>query len=131
MREINFLVLVFFAFVTSGCATIVSGRTQNLPVSSKPSGAIVTVGQQKQLTPAVFILDKRQDYIVRIEKEGYRSVEIMLKKGLSGWIFGNIFFGLLGGPIGVAIDLSSGSSSRLFLKHCRFFSAHGHPHAKP
>ncbi len=94
------------------CATIVSGRTQNVPVVSNPSGAIVTVGTQKQMTPATFILDKKQEYVVRVEKEGYESVEIIMKKGISGWIWGNIVFGLIGGPIGVVIDISNGSATK-------------------
>lgn len=64
------------------------------------------------MTPATFILDKRQEYVVKIEKEGYQPVEITLKKGVSGWVFGNILFGLLGGAIGLTIDLASGSASK-------------------
>lgn len=111
-KIVSFLTAACLLITLSSCATIISGRTQSLPVISKPSGAIVTVGGQKQMTPATFILDKRQEYVVKIEKEGYQPVEITLKKGVSGWVFGNILFGIIGGPIGLTIDLASGSASK-------------------
>ena len=92
------------------CATIVSGRMQQVPVITNPSGAIVTVGSMKQLSPATFDLDRRMGvYVVKVEKEGYESVEVTLKKGMNGWVFGNI---LLGGIIGIIVDIASGSASK-------------------
>lgn len=111
-RIIIIITSLSFLFTVLGCATIISGRSQNLPIRSVPSGAVVTVGGQKQMTPATFILDKRQEYVVRVEKEGYRSVEVALRKGISGWVFGNILLGIIGGPIGLIIDLASGSASK-------------------
>lgn len=105
------LILVCLLITANSCATIISGRSQNLPVTSVPTGAIVTIAGQKQITPATFLLDKRQEYVVRVEKEGYESVEIVLKKGISGWVFGNIIFGLYG-IIGVIIDIATGSASK-------------------
>lgn len=114
MKKVICFVIIFCFLVTvTGCATIVSGRTQRIPVMSSPSGAIVTIGSQKQMTPATFILDKQQEYVVRIEKEGYEPVEIVLKKTLSGWVFGNVFFGILGGAIGVVIDIGNGSAMKI------------------
>lgn len=92
------------------CASIVSGRSQHIPVITNPSGAIITVGTMKQVSPATFILDRRQEvYMVKVEKEGYESVEVTLKKGVNGWVFGNIIFG---GIIGLVIDIASGSASK-------------------
>jgi hypothetical protein len=94
----------------TSCATIISGRNQDLPVVSNPSGAIVTIGSTKQMSPATFTLDRRQSvYVVRVEKEGYEAVEITLKKGVNGWVFGNIVFG---GIIGLVIDIANGSASK-------------------
>lgn len=93
-----------------GCATIVSGRMQQLPVISYPSGATATIGNMKQATPATFNLDRRMGvYEVIVEKEGYEPVTVVLKKGVNGWVFGNL---LLGGIIGLIIDISSGSASK-------------------
>lgn len=41
-----------------------------------------------------------QSYTVRLELQGYRTDEIVLKSQISGWYFGNILFG---GLIGLLI----------------------------
>ena len=107
---VYFGLIICFLASSINCATIVSGRSQNIPIISNPSGAIVTVGAQRQESPATFILDRRQEvYLVKIEKEGYEPVEVTLKKGINGWVFGNILFG---GIIGLIIDISTGSASK-------------------
>ena len=100
------LAVVIFSI---GCATIVSGRMQQLPVISSPSGATVTMGSVRQTTPATFLLDRRMGvYEIFIEKEGYEPVTVVIKKGLNCWVFGNIIFG---GIIGLIVDIASGSAS--------------------
>jgi len=104
--------LSLFCFVISviGCATIVSGRSQQLPIISYPSGATAIIGNMRQETPATFVLDRRQGiYQVTVEKDGYEPVTVVLRKGINGWVFGNIIFG---GIIGLIIDISSGSASK-------------------
>ena len=109
-KFIGIITMVCLVVTLSGCATIVSGRNQELPVYSTPSGAIVTVGPMKQVAPATFNLDRRQGaYVVKVEMEGYESVEVKLKKGVNGWVFGNIVFG---GIIGLVIDISTGASKK-------------------
>lgn len=104
-----FMVLCFLCTTTS-CATIVSGRSQQVSVVTTPTDAIVTVGGMKQMAPASFILDRRMGvYQVMVEKEGYEPVVVTLKKGVNGWVFGNIIFG---GIIGLVIDIASGSASK-------------------
>jgi hypothetical protein len=113
MRKAIILVTSFcFLLSVTGCATIITGRTQKIPVMTNPSGAVVTIGGQKQLSPATFILDKQQEYVVRIEKEGYEPMEIPLRKTLNGWVFGNVVFGIFGGIIGVVIDVGNGSTMK-------------------
>ena len=112
-RITTLVVLISFIATIMGCATIISGRNQSLPVITIPSGAIVTINGMKQVSPATFILDRRMEsYTIRVEKEGYESLEITLKKGLNGWVFGNILWGLLGGVIGVVIDTSTGAINK-------------------
>lgn len=91
-----------------GCATIMSGYTQDFQVSSAPPEAIVTVNEIKRTTPTVFVLDRsRESYTVTVEKPGYRAVTIELKRGYNGWLWGNI---LVGGIIGLWIDFFNGSA---------------------
>jgi len=111
-KFISVVTVICFMVSSVSCATIVSGRTQSIPVVSVPSGAIVTVGGQKQMSPATFILDKKQDYVIKVEKEGYEPVEIVMKKGVSGWVWGNVIWGLIGVFIGVTIDMSTGSATK-------------------
>ena len=44
-----------------------------------------------------------------VEKEGYEPVTVVLKKGLNGWVWGNI---LVGGIIGLIIDVATGATSK-------------------
>ncbi len=108
-RTTSIFVLVFFLLSIIGCATIVSGRMQNLPVISSPDGAVVTMGNLRQRTPCVLHLDRRMGaYQIKIEKDGYEPVTVTLKKGVNGWVFGNLVFG---GIIGLIVDVSSGAAS--------------------
>jgi len=109
-KTIIFLTLVSFAFTIVGCCTIVSGRNQQLPVISTPSGARVIVNGVQQQSPCTLVLDRKQPlYQVRVEKDGYEPVEITLRKGVNGWIWGNILFG---GIIGLIIDVCTGSVNK-------------------
>ena len=106
---VRFLLIPLLVLVVAGCATIISGRMQNLPVTSNPSGAIVTMKGTKQQTPCTLVLDRRESvYELIVEKEGYEPVTVVLKKGINGWVFGNI---ILGGIIGIVIDIATGSAS--------------------
>jgi len=64
-------------------------------------------------TPAIIKL-KRKDtgVILRFEKEGYKPIEVILRRGVSGWIWGNLVFSY-GGPIGLAIDFITGAAYKL------------------
>ena len=61
------------------------------------------------MTPCTLLLDRRQGvYQITIEKKGYEPVTVTLKKGINGWVFGNL---LIGGIVGIVIDIASGSAS--------------------
>ena len=108
MRKVfKFLVLLLCPILLLGCATIISGRSQKISVSTTPSEAKVTLNGMEQKSPAIFTLDRTvPSYQVTIEKEGYKTVNVTIRRGINGWIFGNIIFG---GIIGVVIDCASGS----------------------
>jgi hypothetical protein len=94
-----------------GCAAIIHGRMQQVPVSSSPAGATVTVNGLQTTTPGVFTLERnRKEYTLVFEKEGYEPVQVKLERKVDGWIFGNIIYG---GLIGLAIDFGTGSAYRL------------------
>ncbi len=95
----------------SQCATIMSGQSQNVEFSSNPANAIVYVdGEQIGNTPVSKKLARNAEHEVRIELSGYAPYEVTLKKGLNGWVLGNI---LLGGIIGIVVDAVSGAIYQL------------------
>jgi hypothetical protein len=104
------LVLVV-AFFLSGCATIVSGTTQKIPVSSDPTGAVAKVdGTMAAVTPTIFNLERKTDHTIEISKEGYKTAIVAIRRAINGAAFGNI---LAGGIIGVAVDMTSGANQKL------------------
>ena len=98
-------------FLMTGCATIVSGTTQKVSVTSQPSGADAKVDNiTSAKTPAVFTLERKNDHTLEISKEGYKTATIMFKKTFNGMTTGNI---LIGGIIGTGIDAASGSMNKI------------------
>lgn len=106
------IVLLALFLSPYGCATIINGTTQKIPVSSDPSGANCTVvgDSTKYTTPCEVELARKSDHILKLEKEGYDSVTVEIKHVLSGAVAGNI---LLGGLIGWGVDAANGSQNRL------------------
>jgi hypothetical protein len=103
---ITILQLVVMTTYLSSCATIVNDDTVRVPITTNPAGAVVTVGGLQYVAPADLILTRGTgDFTVTIEKAGYQSVSLVLEQSPDGWMWGNI---LLGGLIGLIVDLASG-----------------------
>ncbi len=101
------------AAMVSGCASIIHGSRQDIRVVSNPSGAVVRVNLNNTATttPGVLNLNRKEiAYVLTFEKQGYKPVEVSLRRTIDGWLFGNIIFG---GLIGIVIDFSSGSAYKL------------------
>ena len=100
----------------SGCASIQSGTSQNVKVSSNPAGATVYVALKKDgvvtnkvavgVTPLTVTLSRKHG-AVSVEKEGYTPVEVSLTTRMNPWMWGNI---LLTSPLSTSIDTSTGAS---------------------
>jgi len=98
--------LLVTSILTSSCATIMLGTTQEVSISSNPTGAMVTNnGLQLGKTPVVADLKRKGNHRIKIELEGYHPYEVMLSRSVSGWLFGNIIFG---GIPGLIIDVITG-----------------------
>ena len=103
--------LAMAAVFLTGCATIASGTTQKVSVSSTPTGAMAKVdGTMAALTPTIFTLERKSDHTLEIYKEGYRTKTVLLRRALNGMTAGNI---LLGGIIGTGIDAMNGSMYKI------------------
>ena len=106
-RYVFLLFAIFLLMNMSGCASIVSGTTQQVTIKSMPEGAAVTIaGRAYGNTPVTATLDKKTDQVVTLEKEGYKTETFPLKTTLDGWFWGNI---VLGGVIGSTTDGISGA----------------------
>jgi hypothetical protein len=99
--------------LSSGCATIVKGTTQDIGISTDPTGAACELKKGGSMvgsvnpTPGTAQIKKGDgDVEVTCKKKGYSDTTGMLVSSLEGWTFGNILFG---GVIGVVVDASSGA----------------------
>jgi len=89
------------------CATIIHGSSQEVGLSSQPTGAAVTVdGQPAGKTPVVAKLSRKDNHAVTITLAGYQPFAITTTRKVSGWVVGNIVFG---GLIGLAVDAITGA----------------------
>ena len=103
--------LLFF----TGCATIVGGTSQVVAVDSTPSGATCEASRNglrlhSGVTPMSFPIDKSYHAItISCVDALNRRATMIDKPGADPWVLGNV---LIGGLIGVSIDLITGSINK-------------------
>ena len=116
MRKVfAFISIVAVATLFSSCATIVAGGDPSITISSSVTEP-VTITTEKQTYPNVTLpavvqvkRKKLDGQRIRIEAENYKFQDIVLRKAVNGWAFGNI---LLGGIIGLSVDLITNCVSK-------------------
>ena len=102
----------------TGCATIISGKHQTIPISSEPPGIKVRASTGEMVTtPGEITLVRNKNHILVAECPDGKSQQQQLKHGIQGWFFANI---LLGGIPGMVVDLITGSSDELKPKEVHF-----------
>jgi hypothetical protein len=105
------LVLLALALTASACGTIMHGASQDLGITSAPSGAQIAIDNQSRgVTPMVANLSRKQNHIIHFTMDGYQAVDIAVTRSVSGWVWGNIVFG---GVVGLAVDAISGGLYKL------------------
>jgi uncharacterized protein YceK len=118
----RFIVLLAVLVIgVSGCASIMSGSSQDVRISSSPDNANVVIYDKYNMkvwdssTPAVVKLKRGDGYFsgssyrVEITKEGYEKQTVQISSGLNGgwYLVGNF---LVGGLIGwLIVDPISGA----------------------
>jgi hypothetical protein len=115
------MVVLLLLASAPGCASIISGRTSQVKIDSHPRNAHVSIrdheGSQvaQGTTPATVELKRGRTwlrparYTATISKPGYQTVQAPIRSTLNPWVFGNI---LLGGPVGLAVDGTTGAGWR-------------------
>src|SRR4051794_26171635 len=94
--------------LATGCASMVNGRYQQVPVDSFPSGAKVEVdcGDSKHeggTTPAVLALQRGADHCnIRLMKDGYAAKSIAFERRDSRAKMLNAIPGVAAGVVGAA-----------------------------
>ncbi len=103
--------LALLSLLGGGCASIVKGTTQPIPVSSDPTGADVKLdGNKVGQTPMSVEVKRKTDHLLTLEKAGYQSESVAITRNVGGAVFGNI---LAGGLVGWGVDAISGAQYNL------------------
>jgi len=103
--------LAVLALLVGGCASIVKGTTQDIPVSSSPTGADVKLdGNKVGQTPMKVEAKRKTDHLLTIEKDGYQAESVAITRNIGGAVYGNI---LAGGLVGWGVDAISGAQYNL------------------
>lgn len=81
-----------------GCATLIHGTTQDIPITTKPEAAVAKTGEGLACTtPCQLTLSRKKDHVINIAKEGYEETSVHIQHVISGAVAGNI---IAGGLIG-------------------------------
>lgn len=109
-------VLTVAAVGVSACSSIVDGTTQQLFITTTPTGGNCDITRQGTTigkvnpTPGNVVVEKtKHDITINCVKEGYHTSTYFNKSGVAAATFGNI---ILGGGIGWAIDSASGADNK-------------------
>jgi len=111
-RRAEFYAVVFVLSALS-CASIVSGTTQEIEVTSVPPGARVTAepGDLSVRTPDVLKLRRKEaPYRLTFSMDGYEPYSVTIASNTNGWVWGNL---IIGGLIGIVVDYSTGAAEAL------------------
>jgi hypothetical protein len=112
LKSFVYITFAAISILSINCATIVHGTKQQVPISSNPTGAQVTVdGQIYYTTPCLIELERNKAHIVTFTLDGYQTEHIKLESGLSTWFYVGIIPGLV--LIGPVYDLISGGAYTL------------------
>jgi hypothetical protein len=92
--------------LVTGCATMIRGTRQQIPIRSTPAGATVSTGTQSLVTPGTLTLERDQLHEVTITKAGYVTAHRCIAPRQDGVIWGNLAFG---GVVGILVDQGDGA----------------------
>ncbi len=130
MRQgIWLLCLVALGMCSAGCATIVSGKYQEVPVTSEPNGvSFVTDTNESYVTPALLKLRRNKYCTLTATFEQAEPQVRELDHRVQGWFWGNI---AAGGGIGMIVDAWTGACDKIVPEEVHFdFSEAGQAAAK-
>jgi len=102
-KQIILISIVGFNILTTGCATISSGKTQTIKLNSSKEYKVSIDGKNYTSPTTITMKRGEGDKILRVNE---CNKTIQLKEQINSSFFGNI---LLGGPLGSTTDSSTGA----------------------
>src|SRR5437879_2971868 len=116
--------------LTAGCGTMINGTTEQVPVKSDPSGAVITIECGNAplyggFTPMTITLQRSAEpCAITVAKEGYEETRVELKRQISraaganrvpgvvtGAVLGSIAFLLSWDDASISVDLTEAAYS--------------------
>ena len=123
MKEIKLLFLaITCTLMFSSCATIITGSTCKVTIDGNVDEPVTITTtfqtyEDVELPQVVLINRKAIDgQRIEIESEHYKFKDVVLRKSINPWAWGNI---LIGGLIGLAIDLGTNAVSEPAIDYFR------------
>jgi hypothetical protein len=109
-------IVLALAAACGGCASITRGHTNQVQITSQPSGAEARTSMGHACTtPCTLQFNRKDEFVVTISKPGFHTEEIPVVTRVAGagvaGIAGNV---ILGGVVGMAVDASSGATLEHF-----------------
>ena len=117
MKNVLGILVLGSVLVSTGCASVAHGGSQQVSVVSNPSGAAVLAdcgrgAKEAGETPVVVKVSRKAERcVITVRKEGYAEESVVLKRKVSGWVWGNLFLPYVTVP-GVLLDLYDGAAYR-------------------
>ena len=107
--------IVALAAALGGCASVTRGTTENISITSTPSGAEATISgldvPTACVTPCAIVAKRSADISITFAKPGFETEVVTLTKEVPGTgaagFAGNV---LLGGLIGMGVDAATGAA---------------------
>ena len=105
------VVLLGAVCALSGCATVMNGTKQKVPIDSEPQGAEIRInGVMLGETPKEFDLSRETSHLVELHLDGYKYYDITLEPKMNAAVWGNV---AAGGAVGMIVDGLNGSTNSL------------------
>ena len=108
MSILRLVVVIVLMFTLSGCGVILQGSDQDIEVQTNPTGATVTGGPfvGTYTTPVAVTLERKKNYVLTIEKDGFRTVEVPIHPAVNPIIV--VADVVLTALVGVVVDAVTG-----------------------
>jgi hypothetical protein len=106
--KISIVAVAAIGLLLNGCATLIHGSHQTIPITSDPPGAQLSIGGSQYITPADVSLARDQEYQAVVTKPGYETQTMEIHSSFSAATLVDLIF-----IIPWAVDLADGAAYSL------------------